>query len=215
VGLGGNSTASESLEQIGTEADCSPDGSARYSAWYELVPSASRKIALRVSPGDKLSATVSVQGKRVTLSMRNLTRGLSFQRVLRMAAPDSTSAEWITEAPSVCADTENCRQIALTDFGTVAFSDAHATSAGHTGPVSDAAWVSTPVSLDARGQGFGIGRFGPQVAVAQAIPTPLTSSGAGFSVTWSSGELQGGNGYGNGGGYGSSGGLGYAGSRRI
>ena len=43
VGLGGDSTTSSSLEQTGTEADCTVNGTARYSAWYELVG--------RVGPG--------------------------------------------------------------------------------------------------------------------------------------------------------------------
>ena len=33
VGLGGNSTVSNALEQIGTSSDCSAAGTASYSAW--------------------------------------------------------------------------------------------------------------------------------------------------------------------------------------
>ena len=38
VGIGGYSLTSSGLEQVGTELDCSSDGTAVLSAWYELVP---------------------------------------------------------------------------------------------------------------------------------------------------------------------------------
>ncbi len=60
VGLGGYSTTSNALEQIGTEVDCSASGKVVSDAWYELVPAASRRIGLSVRPGDSMSATVSV-----------------------------------------------------------------------------------------------------------------------------------------------------------
>ena len=37
VGLGGYRVSSRSLEQIGTEADCSAAGAISYYAWYEYV----------------------------------------------------------------------------------------------------------------------------------------------------------------------------------
>src|SRR3954462_2851106 len=40
VGLGGYHDDSQALDQVGTSPDCVA-GSARYSAWFELVPSAS------------------------------------------------------------------------------------------------------------------------------------------------------------------------------
>src|ERR1700753_3664168 len=67
VGLGGSSSQSDALEQIGTEADCSSRGSVRYSAWYELVPQASKTIKLTVKPGDQMTAAVTVVGNKVTL----------------------------------------------------------------------------------------------------------------------------------------------------
>ena len=99
VGLGGDSETSNALEQTGTEADCT-NGAATYSAWYELVPAASVKVPLTVSAGDEISATVSVSGSSVTVKLRNLTTGKSFSKTLRMASPDTSSAEWVAEAPS-------------------------------------------------------------------------------------------------------------------
>src|SRR5437868_4540158 len=50
VGLGGFADASQALEQIGTEADCSASGGAVYSAWYELVPASSVRLKLTILP---------------------------------------------------------------------------------------------------------------------------------------------------------------------
>ena len=81
--------------------------------------------------------------------MRNLTRKTTFSRVLHMAAPDTTSAEWIAEAPSACTTSgTNCRQAPLTNFGTVRFSQSSLTdSNGHTGTISDPAWSPTALTL--------------------------------------------------------------------
>ena len=43
VGLGGSSDAATGLEQTGTGSDCS-NGTAKYYAWYEILPAASRQV---------------------------------------------------------------------------------------------------------------------------------------------------------------------------
>ena len=68
VGLGGNSDGSQALEQIGTSSDCSANGTAVYSAWYELVPAASVPIKLKLAAGNKLRASVKVSGSNITLT---------------------------------------------------------------------------------------------------------------------------------------------------
>src|SRR5262249_13878537 len=62
VGLGGYYTSSQSLEQIGTSADCSATtGKPTYYAWYELVPDASVTItSFPVSPGDVITTSVNI-----------------------------------------------------------------------------------------------------------------------------------------------------------
>ncbi|HWE80554.1 MAG TPA: G1 family glutamic endopeptidase [Gaiellaceae bacterium] len=194
VGLGGDSESSNALEQIGTESDCTTNGGARYTAWYELVPAGSVAISLKVSPGDKLAASVGVTGSKVSVKLANLTTGKSFSRLLSMASPDTTSAEWIAEAPSLCASTNEstCRQAALTNFAKISFSHASITSSsGHTGTISDPAWSATALELaGGGGGGFGYGRFAAASSAAQALPGALKSSGSSFAVTWSSQEQQ-------------------------
>ena len=189
VGLGGNSETSSSLEQTGTEADCATGGTATYSAWYELVPAASVKVRLTVSAGDRISATVKVARESVTVKLRNLTTGKTFTKTLRMAAPDTSSAEWIAEAPSALTP-GGTRILPLTDFGTIRFTSATATStAGRTGTIADTAWSATRVDLVSGGDGpggpGGFGPFAPAAGGSQAATTRLSSGGSAFSITWS------------------------------
>jgi hypothetical protein len=190
VGLGGDTDTSNALEQTGTEADCLAGGSVRYTAWYELVPKASVRTTLKVSAGDRISASVTVKGTTVTLKLRNLTTKVGFTKRLKMAAPDVSSAEWIAEAPSTLTP-GGTRVLPLTDFGTVRFTTATAVStSGHSGTISDPAWSATRISLVSRGAGnsppgYPGNRYASyDQSASEAIPTPLASSGRAFAVTF-------------------------------
>ncbi len=194
IGLGGYHQTSRALEQIGTDAQCSASGRASYSAWYELVPAASRTIRMTVSPGDAISASVQVRGRRVRLRLTDLTTGSTFATTLSPSVVDVTSADWILEAPSEClaaVDPNSCRTLPLADFGTASFSSARATTlAGHTGAIADTAWSRAVIRLaPAAGARFGDGR-GPRggppdaLSVAGAAPGALGVSGSAFDVTY-------------------------------
>ena len=86
VGLGGLSTSSDSLEQTGTALTCTSSGQAVYSAWYELVPAGSHKLTVTVQPGDRISASVTIRGKHVRISLRDLTQGLGVAFTRSMSA---------------------------------------------------------------------------------------------------------------------------------
>ena len=151
VGLGGSSSSSTSLEQVGTEADW-VDGHATYIAWYELVPRASVRLALTIHAGDRIAARVTVSATTVTVLLADRTTGASVTRTLHMSHPDTSCAEWMAEAPS-SATPGGYRTLPLADFGTVTFSGASATAGAHSGPVSDAAWTAERVQLTSAGQG--------------------------------------------------------------
>ena len=184
VGLGGFDEDSEALEQIGTAADCSASGKAAYTVWYELVPAAPVTVKLKVRPGDVIAASVAVTGQAVTLKLRNVTTKGYVVKKLRMAEPDVSSAEWIAEAPSTCTSSGRCDVLPLTNFGTVAFSAAKATAAGHTGTISDAAWSAVAIELRGGAGGFFPSRFVVDVPAADALPAPLSTDGASFAVAW-------------------------------
>ena len=180
VGIGGYSSSSKALEQTGTEFDCSA-GTARYSAWYELVPDVGHDINIPVNAGDTIDAAVTVNGTRVRLYLRNRTRGSVFRRTFTMRAPDTTSAEWIVEAPSSCDSAGHCVQLPISNFGTQSFIHAAATSArGTRGSISSGRWSNTKVTLS---QG-GTHPYAQLVSQGGAEPSELSADGASFSVSY-------------------------------
>ena len=188
VGLGGYSKSARALEQIGTDADCAHTGGASYSAWYELLPAGPVNLKLRVHPGDQLLASVTVRHRDVTLRIRDLSTGARFSTTRRPSHVDTSSAEWIVEAPSSCVNGQTCDVLALTDFGEVAFSNATATVRSHTGPVGDPEWSSTALELQQKAitgrGGRASGHVAPSPALILATPSSLSAAGGAFSVSW-------------------------------
>jgi hypothetical protein len=158
---------------------------AHYSAWYELVPAGPVTLKLAIAAGDKISAAVSVDGTHVTIHLVDDTSGASIVKRLHLAHPDISSAEWIAEAPSTCGSAGNCAALPLTDFGTVAFSNATArTLRGTAGTISNPNWVAQAIALDEPSRrGPGVRFFGPATLVT-AVPTILEDAGSSFDVDW-------------------------------
>ena len=187
VGLGGFSQRSRALEQIGVDSDCTAAGQPLYTTWLELVPAAPDTIRLSVHRGDEMAASVTVRGRAVTLRIRDLTRGARFTKTVRASTVDTSSAEWIVEAPSTCFPTGACATLPLTDFGTASFLGATATAAGHTGAISDPLWSPTELELRQSSVPVRHGRSrlggGPVGSLLTAVPSGLGEGGA-FSVTY-------------------------------
>jgi hypothetical protein len=208
-----SSTSDTSLEQAGTEADCDASGSASYSAWYELVPSAPVTVSMAVHPGDHITSKVTVDGGNVTIQLNDSTTGGSFEKTLQVSSADVSSAEWIAEAPSTCSQgVSDCTPLPLADFGTAQFSGASATTTdGHTGTVSDSDWQTAAVQLSpgASDQGFGaqFTSYGSSNS-AGATPSSLSSDGSSFSIAYSA-DASSGSSSGSSGSAGSAGSAGY------
>jgi hypothetical protein len=190
VGLGGYSIHSRALEQIGTEADCSTHGGLYYYAWYELVPEPPVTIrGVRIEPGDAITASVHASSETVTLKLTDTTQdepAFRYTRVMHSPPPDTSAAEWITEAPSNCVSRDRCTPLRLTDFGQVTFSAASASSIGsggrHSGPICDPVWHRYGmIVLQAGGGGYA-----PEGGGVLARPTLLTPDGTSFSVAYGS-----------------------------
>jgi hypothetical protein len=184
VGLGGYTVGSNALEQTGTAADCNGAGKATYYAWYELVPSASVTLKLKIFPGDKITATVLVKATDVLVQVKNRTRHTAFTKHLQMESPDLASAEWITEAPSECTATGLCRTVTLTNFGSVTFSKIAALGNGQGGTLSGPGWESTPIQLVPRARRFFGDVNASASSTAGASPTSLSADGSAFTVNW-------------------------------
>ena len=117
VGLDGYS--SNTVEQTGTDADCS-GGSPVYYAWYEMYPKFPKNLSLAIHPGDTIHASVTTNGNGTfTLSISDRTTGGSFTTNQKLRSAKLSSAEVIAEAPSSSGGV-----LPLTNFGTVGFSGA-------------------------------------------------------------------------------------------
>jgi hypothetical protein len=158
VGLDGDGT--NTVEQTGTEADCS-SGSAVYSSWYEMYPKYPKNYSNTVSPGDRFSARVTTDGTgNFTLYLADTTRGWSHTTSARTRGAKLGSAEAIAEAPSSSGGV-----LPLADFGSVAFS-------GMT--VNGATVTSSTPGID-------------QINMVSGGTTKASTSGisgGNFSVTW-------------------------------
>jgi hypothetical protein len=156
VGLDGYQ--SNTVEQTGTEADC-VGTRAVYYAWYELYPQRLFLIAHAVEPGDALSATVT----QTALTLEDHTQSWSATQEYAPHSLAFNSAEWIAEGPSKV----------LTDFGSLGFSSASASSSTTSGAIS--AFEHDKVVLVDHS-----GRHGTVLAQ----PGELQSAGSAFSIDW-------------------------------
>ncbi|ACU76657.1 hypothetical protein Caci_7833 [Catenulispora acidiphila DSM 44928] len=157
IGLDGD--GSNSVEQIGTESDCS-GGHAVYSAWYEMYPGAPVDVAGPISPGDAMQASVSYGGSgHFTLVLADRTKGWTRTVQAQLNNPALASAEVIAEAPSDAAGV-----LPLSDFGTVGFTGASANGAAL------GSFAPDPITMANGG-------------TTKAVPSGLSPSGD-FTVAW-------------------------------
>ncbi len=183
VGLGGSQDSSLALEQTGTEGDCNRSGKATYSAWYEFVPAGPVMVKLKVRPGDRMTGAVLVSGTKVTVTLKNLSTHKRFSKTFNSVSPlDTSSAEWIAEAPSLCSSNSRCAVVSLPNFGTTSFTNATAVANGHPGTLSDPIWSSAPIVLapDQAAQT----NFGLPANTHGAVPSSVSADGRSFAVSW-------------------------------
>jgi len=169
VGLGGYAGGNGGLEQIGTESNCF-DGQPAYDAWYELLPAGSVQVPMDISPGDTMAAEVIVTDPTVTLTITDVTNGETFTTQQTPSTLDTSSAEWIAEAPAQCFGSR-CFALQLANFGTVPYSGSSTTASGHVGTISDESWSATSIELAGRG--------------GSASPAALSPDGSGFTIAFS------------------------------
>jgi hypothetical protein len=157
VGLDGDTSGT--VEQTGTDADCS-GSTPKYYAWYEMYPKFPVNLSGTVRPGDKLSASVTTDGRGVfTLTISDSTQGWTNQTTARLKSAKLASAEVIAEAPSSSGGV-----LPLANFGTVNFTGATANG----------------VSLDKLPNLDPITMVSGSTVKAQ----PSSISSGSFSVTW-------------------------------
>jgi hypothetical protein len=183
TGLGGFNLNSSAMEQIGTELDCNSNGTQSVSAWYELVPAPPRTIPMKIATGDVITSTVQVVGNQVTLKLVDATRQKTFTKTITDHSIDTTSAEWIAEAPSNCDSSGNCATLPLANFGTATFANASATLAtGATAPIVSSLWTTTKLLLGYAHAGT---EFVAKRSTANATPSNLVRGNTAFLVVYS------------------------------
>ncbi|MGO8871097.1 MAG: G1 family glutamic endopeptidase [Acidimicrobiales bacterium] len=177
VGLDGFGAKNDTVEQIGTDADCGKGtgkgkgGTPSYYAWFELYPAVAvtlSKTTFPVAPGDSMSATVSVAGSIYTLTLYDAAKWTYTTMQASTGHPADSSAEWIAESPSTC-NAGKCKVGKLADFGTVDFTGASADSL----PISSPGYTHTEIVMTNKG-----------ATETKAEPLTLTAGGTAFSVVW-------------------------------
>jgi hypothetical protein len=183
VGIDGGN-GSETVEQDGTEADCS-SGKAVYDAWWEMYGDTAPAVNggdevelspshYPIAPGDSISASVSVSGTNWTLTIADNTHpwsGGAFSTTISFSGGEQSSAEWIVERPETCSP---CSVAALSDFGSASFTSAAATTTGDGSAQSIAALGGSSIEM--------VSENGDNPVLA--APGPLDSTGQDFTDTW-------------------------------
>ncbi|HEX4520303.1 MAG TPA: G1 family glutamic endopeptidase [Gaiellaceae bacterium] len=185
VGLGGDLRRSYKIEQIGTSADCYADGSVDDFAWFELWPAGNVPLELRVLPGDRIAAAVTLGRASVHFSLVDATRHEYFSRTLAIHAPDGSSAEWIAEGPARVVHGHHEVE-SMTDFGSIRFTNASATSNRGAGSISSRKWRAQKIDFRSDGVDPGSGFSGllETADAAHGFPSRLSRGGASFEVVW-------------------------------
>ncbi|HTZ07686.1 MAG TPA: G1 family glutamic endopeptidase [Acidimicrobiales bacterium] len=167
IGIGGGcldtscTETDNTLIQAGTEQDVAADGTASYSAWWEIVPVPSVSSSITVDPGDLISCSITQSLPEVwDITLKDLTDGQSFTETVPYASSYLT-AEWIEETPLEIG-TSGTGISALPDLSTTHFSDATVNGAGADLVPAEAVQLvdssgtplATPSAPDAAGTGF-------------------------------------------------------------
>ncbi len=168
VGLGGYGSDAQSDEQVGTDANCRQSGVPEYYGWFDIAPYPSYRLPRKVSPGDILTATVSIVATErpplVKIRLDDATQGWSTvkevswvsagqflvqpgeQNTGGLSSPAATSAEWLVEAPTTC-EHQTCSPTSLADFGAVAMTRISAVADGSAGTLADPRWKAVRLRL--------------------------------------------------------------------
>ncbi len=165
IGIGGQSE--KTLIQAGTEHD-SINGQEYYSVWYEMLPDDAVRInSVRISPGDLITASITLVNSNINqwaIRIHDVTSGQGFYRTFTYNS-SRLSAEWILERPHVKSGVT-----LLANFGTIRFTDSYAKIGDNVGSIA-----SFPYSQIIMTSGL---------SKQLTAVSPLGEDGASFNVTY-------------------------------
>jgi hypothetical protein len=178
VGIDGFSSSDPTVQQVGTDADCTkkvkkvPSAPVHY-AWFEMYPAPLVVLdpaTYPVTPGDLLTASVTVSGADYVLAIADAGHwSYSTTQPGGSPAPLNSSAEWITEAPTTCGTTR-CKPVPLANFGAVAFTGAKVNGL----PVTTTGFTDHLITMTKNKKG----------TIIKAATSALDPTGHDFGVTW-------------------------------
>ncbi len=177
VGIDGFTSDSTTVEQIGTDADCTKGthrnpGGPVYYAWFEMYPLPLVVLdpaTYPVTPGNVLSASVTASGSNYVLAITNVGHWSFSTTQVAPGGTLNTSAELVTEAPLLCKDGK-CKPIALADFSSVAFTGATVNGVALTAP----GLTANRITMTKNRKG----------TVVKASPSVLDPTGRAFVISW-------------------------------
>lgn len=165
IGIGGR--FDKTLLQTGTEHDA-VDGNEFYAAWYELLPDQAVRIPdMRVSPGDLITASITLVDSDTdewSIRIYDVTTGQGFQQTFTYNS-SRLSAEWIVESPTVEEQVSS-----LANFGTLTFTDAHVKIGDNVGSIGSFSYSQIIMTND--------------LSLQLASVSPLSADGSSFNVTY-------------------------------
>ncbi|HEY2579153.1 MAG TPA: G1 family glutamic endopeptidase, partial [Streptosporangiaceae bacterium] len=168
--IGFDGFSNGTVEQDGSIGLCF-EGKASYFDWYEMFPTQSSvMIEHAVSPGDKMSATVTRSGTKYTMVVTDATHAKdSFTATAACSASTcvNDSVEWINERDVFGSNGYS----PLSDYGTWKLTGGAATKSGKSGSISSLGNVNNITMIDATGS-YNLG-------AASAL-----SGGSSFTTTW-------------------------------
>ncbi len=164
--LGLDGYSDQTVEQTGTEQDCQGTKPV-YSAWYEMYPNYAHTVRMSIHAGDQMQAEVKYDNWYFyTLTLKDVTTGVTMTTNQMAFGAQLQSAEWITEAPSDYAGI-----LPLTKLSPVTFTNAATTVGGTTGSISmPSGRVDDPITL--------VNAANKPILT----PSPLTSNGTSFTL---------------------------------
>jgi Peptidase A4 family len=186
VGIGGygdGDPVDREVAQVGTGADCTGLRKGTYYAWFEIAPNPAFPVGRTVSPGDTIKASVNILPSGVQLQIEDQTRHWTFTRRITWAMADTSSAEWIVEAPTMC-HRHSCSQARLANFGSVTMTRIAATGNTLTGTLANPAWTLVPIWLVGDPSSLSDKTSDDGSVAAGADPGPVSADGTAFSVSW-------------------------------
>jgi hypothetical protein len=203
VGLGGWTQTRQ--EEVGTDANCSSAGKPRYYAWFELVPYLSFPATVKntVHAGDTMTGFVRiVNPKVVELRISNRTRHWTFTRKINWWNNDTSTADWVVEAPAVClkqvcseASLANFRQVTMREISATAISLKGTKTTTQSGTLANPSWTVIPVRLvpgkltvpfisTTALSASHRGQTGQAASPAGSTPGPVSKDGKRFTFKW-------------------------------